>query len=76
MIPVLTEVVTKGTRHDRAERRRSKRSGRETGCWVYIPGEMLERADLASERPPWYRIWGGERGRVIVTLYRDEADLR
>jgi hypothetical protein len=58
-------------RHDAAARRKAQRRGRERGCWVYISAEQLARGDLASDAfVPWYRIWGGPRGRYIVTLYR------
>ncbi len=59
-------------RHDQAARRRSKRKGRETGCWLYIPGEQLERAgfDLRDE-PPWYRSWDGRRRTILVQLYKE-----
>ena len=51
-------------------RRRSKRSGRETGCWTYIPGELLTVVrDAADGGAPFYRVWGGQRGRYVVTLY-------
>jgi hypothetical protein len=59
-------------RHDPAMRRRSIRKGRETGCSVYIPGEALARAGFApSDPPPFYRVWGGKRGRYVVVLYRE-----
>lgn len=59
-------------RHDAAARRKAQRRGRERGCWVYISAEALERAGLASEAfVPWYRVWGGQRGRYVVTLYRE-----
>jgi hypothetical protein len=59
-------------RHDTAARRQAKRSGRETGCWTYIPGEALARAGFApSDPPPFYRVWGGARGRYVVVLYRE-----
>jgi hypothetical protein len=59
-------------KHDPAARRRSVRKGRETGCWVYIPGEALGAAGYVTGDPaPRYRIWGGARGRYIVTLYRE-----
>jgi hypothetical protein len=59
-------------KHDAQARRRAQRRGRETGCWVYIPGESLGKAGfVAGEDPPWYRVWGGARARYIVTLYRE-----
>lgn len=66
----LTPAKSSG-KHDPGARRRSQRRGRETGCWVYIAGADLGRAGyVAGEPPPFYRVWGGERGRYIVTLYR------
>lgn len=57
-------------RYDYAKRRRAKRSGREGGCWTYIPAELLTRAGIPTSGPaPWYRVWGGARGRYVVTLY-------
>lgn len=61
-------------RHDQGARRRAKRKGRETGCWIYIPGEQLERAGLAAQaglRPPWYRTWDGRKRTVLVQLYTE-----
>lgn len=53
-------------------RRRALRKGRETGCSVYIAGEALARAGFApSDPPPFYRVWGGKRGRYVVVLYRE-----
>lgn len=67
------------TTYDPARRRRSKRAGRERGCWVYIPAAELERAGFASSPqfygPPFYRTNGYQRsanaGSVIVSLYRE-----
>lgn len=60
--------------YDAAERRRAKRSGRERGCWTYIPAEALERAGFNPGEPaPLYRVWSGPRGRVVVQLYRATA---
>jgi hypothetical protein len=59
--------------HDTAARRRGKRSGRERGCWLYVPAETLERAGWSLEAPPpWYRLWGsydGSRGAIVARLY-------
>jgi hypothetical protein len=58
-------------RHDHAQRRASKRTGRERGCWLYIPAVQLLRAGYTAEDPPpYYRVWGNARGRVTVQLYR------
>lgn len=59
-------------RHDQAARRRAKRKGRETGCWLYIPGEQLSRSGFEAKvgaPPPWYRTWDGRKGTVLVQLY-------
>lgn len=58
--------------HDQGARRRSKRKGRERGCWVYIPGEQLERAGVdPRDVPPWYRTWDGRKRTVLVQLYTE-----
>jgi hypothetical protein len=57
---------------DEAQRVRSKRTGRQRGCWLYISGAQLERAGFArGDPPPAYRVWSGPRGRVVVQLYRE-----
>lgn len=57
-------------RHDTAARRRAKRSGRERGCWTYVPADDLARMGLADTWPLYFRTWAAEnRGRVIVNLY-------
>jgi hypothetical protein len=59
-------------RHDPAARRQLKRSGRERGGWAYITAEQLQRAGYGPDGPaPFYRIWGGARGRYVVVLYRE-----
>jgi hypothetical protein len=60
-------------RHDHAERRATKRSGRERGCWAYIPASQLQRAGFSpNDPPPFVRMWAGPRGRVVVQLYREK----
>lgn len=57
--------------YDHARRRRAKRSGRERGCWTYIPAEELRAAGFDPDGPlPWYRVWGSKRG-VVLRLYRE-----
>ena len=59
-------------RHDHAQRRASKRTGRERGCWLYIPAVDLLKAGYGADQPaPYYRVWGNARGRVTVQLYRE-----
>jgi hypothetical protein len=59
-------------RHDAQARRKAQRRGRERGCWVYISAEQLGKAGLASDAfVPWYRVWGGQRGRYVVVLYSE-----
>lgn len=59
-------------RYDAAARRQAQRRGRERGCWVYIPMEELQKVgiDLDGE-PPFFRVWGRERGSVLVRLYKE-----
>ena len=60
-----------GRTYDYAHRRRAKRSGRERGCWTYIPAEELQAAGFDPHGPlPWYRVWGSKRG-VVLRLYRE-----
>jgi hypothetical protein len=59
-------------RYDALLRRQSKRTGRERGCWLYIPAEELEAAGYAPTEPaPFYRVWAGTRGGLRVRLYRE-----
>lgn len=59
-------------RYDSAARRRAKRSGRQRGCWVYIPHEELVKTGHgAPDHLPWYRVWGQSRGGVFIRLYRE-----
>lgn len=62
-------------RHDQAARRRAKRKGRETGCWVYIPGEQLAALGLDPHgAAPWYRTFPGPRRKnpgLVVVLYAE-----
>lgn len=61
-------------RYDHAERRASKRTGRQRGCWLYVPADELEAAgfDPYTEPPPFYRVWGSSRGGLFVRLYREK----
>ncbi len=61
---------------DTAARKRGQRAGREKGCRVNIPAEVLEAAGFKpGEPPPYYRVTGYKRsknaGSVIVSLYRE-----
>ena len=57
-------------RFDQAEPRRGVRKQRERGCSVYISAELLAKAGIDPHGPaPMYRIWAGERGRFVVTMY-------
>lgn len=58
-------------RHDAAARRRAVRSGRERGCWVYIPAEELAAAGVDPQGDaPFYRTWGRKR-TILVALYKE-----
>ena len=57
--------------YDHARRRQGKRTGRERGCWLYLPAEELEAAGFDPYGPPpFYRVWGSGRGSVLVRLYK------
>lgn len=59
-------------RYDHGVRRRAKRTGREKGCWLYIPAEQLDKTGHGtSTEPPFYRVWGAARGRLTIQLYRE-----
>jgi hypothetical protein len=58
---------------DSAGRRRTRRVGRERGCAVYIPADELVKAGIDPYGPPPYaRVWGAPRGRVVVQLYKEK----
>jgi hypothetical protein len=59
--------------YDRARRRQALRKQRERGCSIYVPAEELVKAGFDPEGPPpFYRVWGGKRGSVLVQLYREQ----
>ncbi len=66
-----------GRPYDPAARKRGKRQGRQRGCEVYIPAEVLIAAGFdPNEPPPFYLLsrghaHGRNTGRVIVNLYRE-----
>lgn len=62
--------------YDAAARKVSKRTGRQTGCWVYIPGDELAKAGyLPTDPPPFYRVSVYRRltnaASAIFSLYRE-----
>ncbi len=58
---------------DQAARKKATRAGRRRGRFIYIDAESLAAAGLAvgPDEPLYYRVWSGERGRFVVTLYRE-----
>ena len=61
-------------RYDHAERRQSKRGGRERGAWIYVPAAELLAAGIDPNGPaPLYRTAGRQRSKnghaVMVDLY-------
>lgn len=57
-------------RYDAARRRQGKRTGRERGCWLYVPAEELEKAGVdVTGPPPFYRVWGTRRGGLVARFY-------
>jgi hypothetical protein len=60
-------------RHDFAERKQALRKQREKGCSIYIAADLLQQAGIDPNGPaPFYRVWAGERGRFVVTLYGEK----
>lgn len=58
--------------HDPAARRITVRRGREKGCWLYVPVEVLERVGWSpDDPPPYYRTWPGRKHTVLVQLYKE-----
>jgi len=58
-------------RYDAMQRRQSKRTGREKGCWLYVPAEELVAAGIdPNGPPPFYRTWGSARGGLLARLYK------
>jgi hypothetical protein len=63
-------VLVMNGRYDQGLRRRSRRTGRERGCWVYIPAEELAKTGIRPDEPaPFYRTFGRVNS-VVVKLYR------
>lgn len=59
-------------RYDPQARRKSKRAGRERGCWIYIAATELERAGFTSDDPPpFYKAQAFRRGTCLVNLFRE-----
>lgn len=62
--------ASRAGRYDEGARRATTRSGREKGCYIYIPRDELVKAGIDPDGPPpFYRVWGRERGSVLVRLY-------
>lgn len=57
-------------RFDAGEWKRSKRSGREGGCWTYISAEQLAAMGIdPNGLAPLYRVWGSQdRPRAVISL--------
>lgn len=65
--------AVKNGRYDSAKRRKAQRHGREKGCRVNIPQEVLLLAGYDPNGPaPYYRVWGDARGRIVIQLYREQ----
>lgn len=58
--------------HDPGLRRKATRTGRQKGCYVYLPQEVLDaaRPELNGQLPH-YRTWAGKGGSVLIRLYRE-----
>ena len=72
-VPVSASVPS--GRHDPGARRRSKRAGRERGCWLYVPAEFLAANGIDPYgAPPLYRVWAGRKRTLLVQLYEGTPD--
>ncbi len=65
--------------YDHANRRLSKRSGRERGVWVYVPAAELIAAGFDPSDPsPSYTTTGFQRSKnartIIVSLFARDPD--
>lgn len=59
-------------RYDSGLRRRATRAQRQRGLRVYIPADELAKTGIDLDGPlPFYRVWAGPRGRVVVQLYKE-----
>jgi hypothetical protein len=68
----MSELAQRSGRYDSAARRRSQRHGPERGVWVYIPAVELAAAGIGpAHPPPFYRVWGRQRGSVLIKLYKE-----
>lgn len=66
---LLAQVRPSG-KHDSAARRRTVRRGRERGCWLYVPAEVMAEVGVRpTDPPPFYRTWAGHKRTVLVQFY-------
>lgn len=57
-------------RRDPGQRIKAQRRGRQRGCYLYIDAGSLRKAGIDPEGPtPYYRLWAGKRGSVVLRLY-------
>mgnify|MGYP001615342259 CR=1 FL=1 len=60
------------TSHDHARRRKAVRRGRERGCWLYVPAEVLVEVGVSpNDPPPFTRTWPGRKRTILVQLYTE-----
>ena len=58
-------------RYDDQARRKAQRRPGEKGISIFIPAAELRKAGIDPDGdPPDYRVWGRDRGGVLVRLYR------
>ena len=57
--------------YDPVRRRKGVRKGRETGVWIYVPGEELAKVGYSKDDPPpFYRVWTRSK-TLLIGLYRE-----
>jgi hypothetical protein len=68
------ELSLRPGKYDAGQRRRALRSGRERGCWIYVPAAELLRAGVdPTDPPPLYRIWATPRGGLFGRFYKRDS---
>jgi hypothetical protein len=61
--------------HDPSLRRQSRRNGRQRGCTVDIPAEVLANARIDPDGPPpLYRMWASRKSKGAIAVQLYEAD--
>lgn len=69
----VSETRRESPQYDYARRRRATRTGRQKGCYIYVPADELVKAGIDPDGPPpEYRLWGTRGGGLMGRLYAPE----